>query len=46
MLYRTTTQVLPMWFELSFKRPSFIICQSPLPTVLCICLWSVIVRFH
>ena len=45
-LYCTIKKLLPLRLELTFKRPFFIICQSPLPTALCICLWILIVRFH
>ena len=46
ILYCTINKVLPLRLELTFKRPFFIICQSPLPTALCICLSILIVRFH
>ena len=39
-LYCTITEVLPLRFELTFKRTYFIICQSPLTTALCIRLFA------
>ena len=36
ILYCTITKFLPLRLELNFKRTYFIICQSPLPTALCI----------
>jgi len=43
-LYYNCYQVLPLRLELTCKGPFFIICQSPLPTALCIRVWILIVR--
>ena len=42
ILYCPIKKVLPLRLEPTFKRRFFILCQSHLPTELCICLWMLI----
>ena len=43
ILYCTIKKVVPLRLEPTFKRTFFILCQSHLPTELCICLWMLII---